>query len=94
LSLVSGVIVPRIGRHHKPRGRLPMNDPTNAAAAETPFTRPPIYEPDPLLSPVPPPQGNPPMREAPGGGAPPPRTHHEVVDTTGLATIRAWISGL
>jgi hypothetical protein len=34
--------------------RPAANDPTNAASAEAPFRRPPSYEPDPLLSPVPP----------------------------------------
>lgn len=34
--------------------RPPANDPGNVAAAEAPYRRPPSYEPDPLLSPVPP----------------------------------------
>ena len=34
--------------------RAPANDPTSAAAAEAPFHPTPAYQPDPLLSPVPP----------------------------------------
>lgn len=34
--------------------RPAATDPANVAAAETPFRRPPAFEPDPLLSPVPP----------------------------------------
>jgi hypothetical protein len=33
--------------------RPPSEDPTSAAAAEAPYHRPPAYEPDPLLSPIP-----------------------------------------
>jgi heavy metal-binding protein len=33
--------------------RPAATDPTNAASAEAPFRRPPAYEPDPLLNPVP-----------------------------------------
>jgi Heavy metal binding domain len=33
--------------------RPPASDPGNVAAAEAPYHRPPSYEPDPLLSPVP-----------------------------------------
>lgn len=34
--------------------RPAANDPTNVAAVEAPFIRPPAYETDPLLSPTPP----------------------------------------
>ena len=40
--------------------RPPANDPANAAAAEAPSRRLPSYEPDPLLSPVPPKSAEPP----------------------------------
>lgn len=40
--------------------RAPASDPGNAAAAEAPYHAPPSYEPDPLLSPVPPKSAEPP----------------------------------
>jgi hypothetical protein len=40
--------------------RAPANDPGNVAAGEAPYHRPPSYEPDPLLSPVPPQGSEPP----------------------------------
>jgi hypothetical protein len=40
--------------------RSPSSDPTNVAAAEAPFRPPPSYQPDPLLSPVPPKGNEPP----------------------------------
>jgi hypothetical protein len=40
--------------------RPAANDPTSAASAGAPFRRPPFYEPDPLLSPVPPKSPEPP----------------------------------
>ena len=40
--------------------RPAANDPTNVAAAEAPYRRPPSYEPDPLLNPVPPKSSEPP----------------------------------
>lgn len=45
--------------------RPPASDPGDVAAAEAPYRRPPSYESDPLLSPVPP------------RGAEPPPTGHE-----------------
>ena len=54
--------------------RPAINDPTSAAAAEAPFSPPPRYEPDPLLSAAPTkspdaataaPPGHPPPREEP-----------------------------
>src|SRR5438874_4189747 len=39
--------------------RQATGDPTSAAAAEAPYVRPPAYEADPLLSPVPPKSADP-----------------------------------
>jgi hypothetical protein len=40
--------------------RPASSDPTNVAAAEAPYRAPPTYQPDPLLSPVPPKSAEPP----------------------------------